>query len=112
MGECVGERKNCALIQSIEHQEDSMVGKWEALGATGHSKDCQGRFIWLQLKMLAKLSNMHERKKRESLEINSLEKKEEYNKSVKMLNRGRVNTNSWKPLFHRINMARHANVMK
>ena len=92
-----------------------MVGKWEASGATEHSKDCQGRFNWLHPKMSAKLSNIHERKIRESLEINNLEKKEEYHKFVKVLNRDRgniVNINSWKPLFHKINMVRHANFMK
>ena len=103
------------LIQSIEHQEGSMVGKWEPSGATEHSKDCQGRFNWLHPKMPAKLSNIHERKIRESLEINNLEKKEEYDKFVKVLNRDRcniVNTNSWKLMFRKINMVRHANFMK
>ena len=50
------------LIRSIEHQEDSIAGKWEALGATGHSKDCHGRFNWLHPKTLAKLHNIYERK--------------------------------------------------
>ena len=66
-------------------------------------------------KTLAKLSNIHERKIRESLEINNLETKAEYDKSIKVLNRDRgniVNTNSWKPLFRKINMVRHANAMK
>ena len=107
----IGETKN----RSIEHQEDSMTGKWEASGATEHSKDCHGRFNWLHPKALAKLSNIHGRKIRESLEINNLETKAEYDKSIKVLNRDRgniVNTNSWKPLFRKINMVRHANVMK
>ena len=66
-------------------------------------------------KTLAKLSNIPERKIRESLEINNLETKSEYDKSIKLLNRDRgniVNTNSWKPLFRKINMVRHANAMK
>ena len=66
-------------------------------------------------KTLAKLYNIHERKIRESLEINNLETKAEYDKSIKVLNRDRgniVNTNSWKPLFRKINMVRHANAMK
>ena len=66
-------------------------------------------------KMLAKLSNMHERKIGESLEINNLETKAEYDKSTKVLNSDQiniVNTNSWKPLFHKINMLLHANVMQ
>ena len=75
------------LTQSIEHQEDSMAGKWEASGASRHSKHCHGRFNWLHPKTLAKLSNIRERKIRESLEINNLETKAEYEKSIKVLNR-------------------------
>ena len=65
--------------------------------------------------MLAKLSNMHERKIRESLQINNLETKAEYDKSIKVLNSDQiniVNTNSWKPWFRKINMVLHANVMQ
>ena len=83
---------------SIEHQEDSVTGKWEASGATEHSKNCHGWFNWLYPKMLAKLPNIHKRKIRESLEINNLETKAEYNKSIKVLNRDQgniVNTNLW-----------------
>ena len=61
------------------------------------------------------LSNIHERKVRESLEINNLETKAEYDKSIKVLSRDRgntVNTNLWKPLFRKINILRHANTMK
>ena len=114
-GEYIGETKKRVLTRSIEHQEDSIAGKWEALGATGHSKECHGRFNWLHPKTIAKLSNIHERKIRESLEINNLETRAEYDKSIKVLNRDRgniVNTNSWKPLFRKINMVRHANAMK
>ena len=52
---------------------------------------------------------------RESLEINNLEAKVEYDKFIKALNRDRgniVNVNLWKPLFSKINMARHDNVVK
>ena len=58
---------------------------------------------------------MHERKIRESLETSNLQTKAEYDKSIKMLNRDRgniVNTNSWRPLFRKINMERHANAVK
>ena len=92
-----------------------MAGKWEASGATEHSKDGHGRFNWLHPKTLAKLSNIRERKIRQSLEINNLETKTEYDKSIKELNRdtgNTVNTNSWKPLFRRVNMVRHANATK
>ena len=37
--EYIGETTNCVLTRSIEHQEDSMTGKWEASSATKHSKD-------------------------------------------------------------------------
>ena len=114
-GKYPGETKKRVLTRSIEHQEESMTGKWEASGATEHSKDCHGLFNWLHPKTLAKLSNIHERKIRESLEINNLETKAEYDISIKVLNRDRgniVNTNSWKPLFRKINMVRYANVMK
>ena len=48
------------------------------------------------------------------LEINNLEKKAaEYDKSIEVLNRGHiVKTNSWKPLFHKINMVHHTNAVK
>ena len=69
------------LTRSIEHQEDSMTGKWEASGATEHSKDCHGRFNWLHPKTLANLP--HDRKIRELLEVNNLETKAEYDKSIK-----------------------------
>ena len=73
------------------------------------------RFNWLHPKTLAKLSYIHEREIRELLEINNLETKAEYGKSIKVVNRDRgnkVNTNSWKPLFRKIKTVRHANAMK
>ena len=66
-----------------------MAGKWGALGETDYSKECHGRFNWLHPKTLTKLFNIHEHKVKESLEINNLEKKAEYNKSIKVLNRDR-----------------------
>ena len=92
-----------------------MTGKWEKLGATQHSKDCHGRFNWLNIQTFAKSPKMHERKIRESLEMNNLETKAEYDKSINVLIRdwsNIVNTNSWKPLFCEITMLRHANVIK
>ena len=70
------------LTQSIEHQEDSMAEKWEASGPTEHSKKCHMRFNSLHSKPLAKLSHIRESKIRESLEINNLETKAEYDKSI------------------------------
>ena len=85
-GEYIGETKKRLLTRSNEYQEDSMTGKTEASGGTELSKECHGRFNWLHPKTLAKLSNIHERKIRESLEINNLEAKAEYDKSIKVLN--------------------------
>ena len=114
-GEYIGETKKYVLTRSVEHQNDRMTGKWEALGATEHFRDYHGRFNWLHPKTLAKLPNIHERKIRESLEINNLETKAEYDKSIKVSNTDRgniVNTNSGNPLFRKINTVRHANAMK
>ena len=113
--EYVGETKQRVLTRSIEHQEDSMTRKWEASGTTKHCKDFHRRFNWLDPKTFPKLSKIHERKIKESLEINNLETKAEYDKSIKMLNRDRsniINVNSRKPLHGKINMMRHANTMK
>ena len=64
-GKYIGEIKKRVLTGSFEHQEGSMKGKWEALGATEHSKYCNGQFNWLQPKIIAKLPNIQERKIRE-----------------------------------------------
>ena len=64
-----------------------MKRKCEALRATEPSTDCHGWFNWLHPKTLVKLPNIHERKIRESLEINNLETKAGYDKSNKVLNR-------------------------
>ena len=113
--EYIAETKKLVLTQSIEHQEDSMAEKWKASDGTEHSKDCHGLFNWVHRKALAKLDNIHERTIRESLEVSNLDTKAGYNKTIKVLNRHRgniVNTNSWKPLFRKINMGRCANAMK
>ena len=67
------------LTRSIEHQKDSMRGKWESAWSTEHSKDTSRDTA---PKTLAKLSNIHERKIRKSLQINNLETKAEYDKSI------------------------------
>ena len=40
------------LTRSIEHKDDRMTEKWEALGTTEHVKDCHGQFNWLNPKWL------------------------------------------------------------
>ena len=81
-GGYIGETKKRVLTRSIEHQKDSMAEKWEVSRATEHSKQFHGRFNWLHPKTPAKLSNIHERKISEWLEINNLETKAEYDKSI------------------------------
>ena len=102
--------KKTMLTRSIKHQDDK---KMEASGATEHSKDVMGSAI--DPRTLAELHNIHECKIRELLEINNLETKTEYNKSIKVLNKDRgniVKTDSRKPFFININMIRYANAMK
>lgn len=65
-------KKKRVLTRSIKHQEDNMTGKWKALGAAAHPKDCHGRFNWPHPKTLAHTNITHKRKIRESLEINNL----------------------------------------
>ena len=66
------QKKKRVLTRSIKHQEDNMTGKWKALGAAAHPKDCHGRFNWPHPKTLAHTNITHKRKIRESLEINNL----------------------------------------
>ena len=107
-------QKTGVLTPSNEYQQDIMTGRWEVSGESKHSTDCHGWFNWLHPKTLVKLSNIHKRKIGEPLEANNVEMKEEYGKSIKVLKRDQgyiVNKNSWKPLFCKIKMVRHANDM-
>ena len=113
-GRYIGETKKRVLIRSLEHQYDSMVGKWSSSGVTEHSKNCHGQFNWLHPKTICAISNYRERKIRESLEINNLETIAENNTTLKMLNRDRgniVDTNSWKPLFQKLNQKRRNSML-
>lgn len=70
-------------------------------------KYCQGQFDQICLKILAKLKSLQERKIRESLEINNLEEKTEFDDTLKVSNRNSgniVNTNSWKSLILNIDL--------
>ena len=62
-----------------------MTGKWGVSGATEHSEHCHGQFNWLHPKILAKSPNTNEHKLRDSLEINNLVTKAEYDKSIKVI---------------------------
>lgn len=70
-------------------------------------KYCHGQFDQICLKILAKLKSLQERKIRESLEINNLEEKTEFDDTLKVSNRNSgniVNTNSWKSLILNIDL--------
>ena len=98
------------LTRSIEHQKDSMRGKWESAWSTEHSKDTSRDTA---PKTLAKLSNIHERKIRKSLEIIQRQKQNTTNPSLLNGDRGNiVNRDAWKPLFRKVNMVRDANAME
>ena len=43
-GKYISESKKRVLKRCIEHQQDSMSGKWESSGATEHAKECHGPF--------------------------------------------------------------------
>ncbi|XP_065674025.1 uncharacterized protein LOC136090971 [Hydra vulgaris] len=60
----IGETKKRILQRSIEHQINCMNGNWHA------SEECHGIFDWLHLKILSINSSYHERKIKESLEMN------------------------------------------
>ena len=40
------------MTRAIEHQQDSIMGKWERSRATEHCLKCHGQFNWLQPKTL------------------------------------------------------------
>ena len=48
--ENVLESKKRVLTRCIEHQQDSMNGKWDSSGATEHTKECHEQFHWLHPK--------------------------------------------------------------
>ena len=64
-----GETKRKIISRSIEHQEESIKGKWSSSGATEHTKECHGHFDWLHPKTLSIRNRYYDRKVREPLEI-------------------------------------------
>ena len=98
----VGETKKKILTRTIEHQQDSVKGKWGNSGALEHSLTSHGQFNWIHWKTIARENDYRRRKIREALEI----KKAKYNKKIKVLNRDEgnlVSTNTWTPLLANIN---------
>ena len=101
----IGETKKRVLMRCIEHQENYMKGKWDASGATEHSRECDGVFDWIHSKTLAIKSEYEERKVRESLEINFASTYQEIKHTPILLNREngiKIFTNSWRPIFKKI----------
>ena len=97
----IGETKKKVLTRTIEHQQDSMQGKWSSSGATEHSKSCHGHFNWLHPKTLKIENRYFPRKMREALEI----KKAKYSTSKKVLNRDEgqnIKTTTWEPILKKI----------
>lgn len=95
-----GESKKKILTRSIEHQQDSIKGKWESSGATEHCLKCHGQFNWLHPQTIKIESKYYDRKIRESLEI---KKSKCSNKNVLNRDEGNVKTNTWTPLFAELN---------
>ena len=101
-GKYIGELKKRLLTRCIEHQQDSMSGKWKTSGATEHTKECRGQFNWLHPKTVRISPYMHKRKICEAPKINKLRIINEKDKTFTVLNRDNgdcVTTNSWKPFF-------------
>ena len=80
--------KKRVLTRCIEHQQDSMSGKWESSGTTEHTKECHGQFDCLHSKTVRISPYIYERKIREVLEINKLKTINEKGKTFAVLNRG------------------------
>ena len=101
--EYIGETKKKVITRTIEHQQDSMKGKWESSGATEHCLECHGQFNWLHPKTLSREARYKSRKIRESLEI--IRSKCSSSKLNINRNDGNnfVKTNTWTPLLRNIN---------
>ena len=100
--EIYGRVKKEGLKRCIEHQQDSMSGKWKSSGATKHARECHGQFDWLHPKTVRISPYVYERKIREALELNKLKTINEKDKTFTVLNKDNgdcVTTNSGKPLF-------------
>ena len=67
--ECIGETKTQVITRTIEHQKDSIKGKWESSGATELCLEWHGQFNWLYPKTLSREARYKSRKIMESLEI-------------------------------------------
>ena len=57
------------MIRTIEHQQDSIEGKWEKSGVMEHCLKCHGQCNWLQSKKLSWETRYKKRRVRESSKI-------------------------------------------
>ena len=90
------------ITRTIEHQQDSIKGKWKSSGATGHCLESHGQFNWLHPKTLSRESRYKSRKIREPLEI--IRSKCNSSKLNIYRDDGNfVKTNTWTPLLRNIN---------
>ena len=67
--EYIGETMKKVITRTIEHEQDSLKGKWESSGATEQCLKCHGQFNLLHPKTLSREARYKSRKIRESLEI-------------------------------------------
>ena len=58
-GKYICESKKKVLTRCIEHQQDTMNGKWDSSGTTEHTIECREAFDWLHPKAV----RIHARKK-------------------------------------------------
>ena len=65
----MGETKKKILTRTLEHQKDALEGNWNKTGVTEHTKECHGRFNWINPTTLQKEPRYFHRKISESLEI-------------------------------------------
>ena len=90
------------INRTIEHQQDSLKGKWAISGATEHCLKCHCQFNWLQPNTLSREAIYKSRKIWESLEI----KRSTCNSSKSNINcddDNYVKTNTWTRLLRNIN---------
>ena len=88
------------MTRTIEHQQDSIKGKWESSGAAEHCLKCHGKLNWLHPKILRE-TRYKSRKIRESLEI----KRSKCDSSKSDINRNDSNfvkANTWTPLLKNV----------
>ena len=67
VGRNIDRSKKKVLTRSNEHQQDTIKGNWDALGATDHTKEYHGQIKWINLRTITVVLNMNKRKVRETL---------------------------------------------